>query len=72
MEFIEKIMTSRIGNYIIMITIVALFVGLLRLLYGPKGFLRKSLWNGIDDDENAEDDINMSNKKDDSNSHKNS
>ena len=50
MEIMENIFNSRLGSYVIMIGIIVLFVGFLRLLYGPKGFLRKSLWDGIDDE----------------------
>ena len=50
MEFLERILNSKFGSYTIMIGIVILFVLFLRLLYGPKGFLRKNLWNGIEDD----------------------
>lgn len=50
MEFIENMFNSKLGSLVIMIGIFVLFVGFLRLLYGPKGFLRKNLWAGIEDD----------------------
>lgn len=50
MAFLETLFTTRGGSYIIMISIVVLFIYFIRFLYGPKGILRKNLWHGIDSD----------------------
>lgn len=60
MEIISDFMMSRLGSLFIMISIVVLFVSFLRFLYGPKGIFRKSLWDGIKDDEESE---RLNNKK---------
>lgn len=45
MEFIENILMTKIGAFLVMTFVVLLFIGVLRFFYGPNGIWRKSLWD---------------------------
>lgn len=45
MEYVEMVFLSRWGNYVVMIAICVFIVGLLRLLFGPRGWFRDPDWD---------------------------